>query len=92
MNKLERIEEMEKQLTALRKEVEQDDKPKRVRVYIKEDARKLSAVYWSDLMDKLAGCVLDVRSVDNNGRIFAGGWNISKESYIVVEGSLDDLK
>ena len=102
MNKIERIEEMEKQLSALKSEVESESKPKRVRVYIKEDAKELTpSLYWTTGKNHMPGSVFDVKKVVINGedRIHVWAdeehsdyWNFFSGSYVVVEGSLEDLK
>lgn len=105
MNKLERIEEMEKQLSALKAEVESEDKPKRVRVYIKEDAEETcmrNGNGWGDSdgsKGRMVGNVFDVMSDVGGGTLrvwiddaHSDWWNFAIDAVVIVEGSLEDLK
>lgn len=94
MNKQEALD----QIAELKKFVEDLDKPKRVRVYIKEDAKRLTDVMWGGMeMGKMTGRVFDVNCLSGAGIYInrehsSGTWLFTENTFIVVEGSLDDLK
>ena len=83
----------------------QEEKPKRVRVYIKEDAEmhnraSSNETGWSDVhQGSMIGKVLDVRDKFNDGDLkvwmddeHTDWWPLAIGSVVIVEGSLEDLK
>ena len=96
-------EEAEQQISELQSYIEELDKPKRVRVYIKEDAKVQAEsngrVGWNDnYQGTYIGKVFDVKEVDTDGDLkvweesHSDWWHFCQESCIVVEGSLEDLR
>ena len=96
-------EEAEQQISELQSYIEELDKPKRVRVYIKEDAKVQAEsngrVGWNDNhQGTYIGKVFDVKEVDMDGDLkvweesHSDWWHFCQESCIVVEGYLEDLK
>jgi hypothetical protein len=90
-------EEAEQQISELKSYIEELDKPKRVRVYIKEDA---DTIFQS--MQHMLGGVFDVVTikVESNGEVsvfvhsptVGKNWWFNERFCIAVEGSLEDLK
>ena len=87
------------QISDLQSYIEELDKPKRVRVYIKEDAGHGT---WNvkGYMNYLRGTVQDaIESTGGGGAVVrnTGGqsgystWNLRPDDFVVVEGSLEDL-
>lgn len=74
---------------------EETDKPKRVRVYIKEDAY---VNHHIDLeMEVAKGLVYTATRVNASSQVevdsnLFGRWSFNVGDYVVVEGSLEDLK
>lgn len=94
MDKKEALQKIEE----LQKFVEDLDKPKQVRVYIKAGAKEAQPNRWNDTMNHMPGNVFDLKSIDGDGdaRVYTDAGHsdyyfFDKENYVIVEGSLEDL-
>lgn len=96
-------EEAEQQISELQSYIEELDKPKRVRVYIKEDAGEVNPSCWVNDMSAMTGKTLDaidfLKDFVGNGMVVrvlteggSNSWLFREGQYVVVEGSLEDLK
>jgi len=97
---LKKIEEAEKAVAALKEYVKECDKPKLVRVYVKEGNKSLhphpvhfgAAQRWFGDMENLAGKLFNVDSLSIHGSVTVKGWELRTEWLVFVEGSYEDLQ
>lgn len=92
---MDKAEALEK-IAELQRFIEELDKPKQIRAYIKLNAEGNNKVYgWNSQMTKMIGGVFDVYDKSSCGaRIYVDDnhsdwYNFDHDAFVIVEGSLD---